>query len=293
MIAVFWGLIAAILVGTSDAIARKTSQQCDLNVLTLLVMAMSTTGMTVWFALQGQWPSWHLEAWLASMASGALNVVVLYLLYLALRRGPVSVASPAASTFTVMLVGWNILAGEPWSYSQLGAVALVFFGVIMLARKTSTPGIDDQYDAKWIRDTALIGLTAALAVSVRMFLAQDAGAILGAANALFLNRIFALIAASIVVGYMLLKHTRVQWPNRQAYGLIALQGGMEACALGIFLLGSSGSGRIGASIGFSAFAAVTAIVASVWLGERIGRKRGAWIAVIVAGLMLASAGSIA
>lgn len=291
MIAVLWGLLAAVFVGTSDAIARKTSQHCDLNVLTLLVMAMSTAGMTLWLLFRGQWPSWHLEAWLASMVSGTLNVVVLYLLYLALRRGPVSVASPAASTFTVMLVGWNIAAGEPWSVTQLGAVAMVFFGVIMLARKTSTPGIDDQYSAKWIRDTALIGLAAALAVSVRMFLAQDAGEILGAANALYLNRVFALIASTVLVSFLLIKHKNVRWPQGKMYGLIALQGGLEAFALGVFLLGSSGTGRIGASIGFSAFAAVTAIVVSVWLGERIGKKRALWIGVIVAGLMLASTGS--
>ena len=292
MIAVLWGLLAAVLVGTSDAIARKTSQHCDLNVLTLLVMAMSTAGMTVWFAFNGEWPTWHLGAWLASMASGTLNVVVLYLLYLALRRGPVSVASPATSTFTVMLVGWNIAAGEPWSYAQLGAVVIVFFGVLMLAKKSSTPGIDDQYDVKWIRDTALIGLAAALAVSIRMFLAQDAGVILGAENALYLNRIFALLASAVVVTYLLIKHSKVQWPPGSVYGLIALQGGMEACALGVFLWGSSGNGRIGASIGFSAFAAVTAIVASVWLKERIGKKRALWIAVIVAGLMIASTGSM-
>lgn len=288
MTAVIWGLLAAVLVGTSDAIARKTSQHCDLNVLTLLVMAISTTAMTVWFLFHGSWPHWHLEAWLASMASGTLNVAVLYLLYLALRRGPVSVASPAASTFTVMLVGWNIAAGEPWSYSQLIAVALVFVGVIMLARKTSTPGIDDQYSAQWIRNTALLGLAAALAVSVRMYLAQDAGVILGAANALYLNRIFALIAAMVVLSYLILKRRSVQWPQRKVYGLITLQSCLEACALGVFLLGSSGAGRIGASIGFSAFAAVTAIVASVWLNERIGKTRSLWIGVIVAGLMLAS-----
>ena len=220
MIAVLWGLLAAVLVGTSDAIARKTSQHCDLNVLTLLVMAMSTTGMTVWLLVQGQWPSWHLSAWLASMASGSLNVVVLYLLYSALRRGPVSVASPAASTFTVMLVGWNIAAGEPWSYSQLIAVVMVFLGVMMLAKKTSKPGIDDQYSAKWIRDTALIGLAAALAVSLRMFLAQDAGEILGASNSLYLNRIFASIASTAVVGYLLITHKNVQWPQGKVYGLI-------------------------------------------------------------------------
>lgn len=289
MIAVLWGFLAAVLVGTSDAIARKTAQHSDLNVLTLLVMLISTAGMSVWFITTGDWPQWDQQAWLASAVSGALNLVVLYLLYLALRRGPVSVASPAASTFTIMLVGWNALAGEPWSYWQLIAVVIVFLGVAMLARRTSTPGIDDAYDATWIRTTALFGLAAAAAVSVRMFLAQDASVVLGPASALYLNRIFALIASLLVVTFLIIKTGHIRWPNRNIVKLIGLQAILEASALGVFLLGSAGGGRIGASIGFSAFAAVTAIVASVWLGERIGRRRAFWIVVIVAGLMLAAA----
>ncbi len=288
MIAVLWGLLAALLVGTSDAIARKTSQHSDLAALTLLVMAMSTAGMSVWFIGTGNWPDWHPCAWAASAASGSLNVVVLYLLYLALRRGPVSVASPAASTFTVMLVGWNALAGEPWSALQLLAVVIVFFGVSMLARKSVTPGIDDQYEAAWIRRTALLGLAAAFAVSVRMFLAQDASAILGATDALYLNRIFALITSAGFVMALSIRHAGLQWPTRPILGLIALQSMLETAALGVFLVGSAGPGRIGASIGFAAFAAVTVCVASVWLGERIGRTRALWVAVIVIGLMMGS-----
>jgi len=289
MIAVLWGLLAAVFVGTSDAIARKTSQHTDLNVLTLCVMALSTGGMTVWFLLQGNWPEWHFNAWLASAVSGSLNIVVLYLLYLALRRGPVSVASPAASTFTIMLVFLNALAGEPFAYSQLIAVVMVFTGIVMLAKKNNNPGVDDQYDSQWIRKTALIGLAAALAVALRMFLAQDAGVILGPVNALYLNRIFALIAATGVVTFLVLKNPNTKWPPRSIWGLITLQAALEALALGFFLIGSAGEGRIGASIGFSAFAAVTAIVTSYWLGERIGRSRALWMGVVVAGLMLAAA----
>lgn len=290
MIAVLWGFLAAVLVGTSDAIARKTAQHTDLNVLTLLVMVISTAGMTVGFIVTGDWPQWHRNAWLASAVSGTLNLVVLYLLYLALRRGPVSVASPAASTFTIMLVGWNALAGEPWSALQLIAVVIVFLGVAMLARRSTAKGIDDAYDAQWIRQTALLGLAAAFAVSVRMYLAQDAGVVLGPANALYLNRVFALIAASAVVTYLVFKTKPVRWPSGDILKLITLQAVLEASALGVFLLGSAGDGRIGASIGFSAFAAVTALVASIWLGERIGRRRTFWIAIIVAGLMLAATG---
>jgi len=289
MIAVLWGLMAAVFVGTSDAIARKTSQHSDLNVLTLCVMALSTSGMTLWFLFAGDWPEWHLKAWIASAVSGSLNIIVLYLLYLALRRGPVSVASPAASTFTIMLVFLNALTGEPFAYSQLIAVVMVFTGIVMLAKKNNNPGVDDNYDNQWIKKTALIGLAAAFAVALRMFLAQDAGVILGPVNALYLNRVFALIAVSCVVTYLVLKKPATQWPHRSVWGLIVMQAALEAFALGFFLIGSAGNGRIGASIGFSAFAAVTAIVTSYWLGERIGRSRAIWMGVVVSGLMLAAA----
>ncbi len=289
MIAVLWGLLAAVFVGTSDAIARKTSQHSDLNVLTLCVMALSTLGMTAGFIVYGEWPEWHLTAWIASAISGSLNIVVLYFLYLALRRGPVSVASPAASTFTIMLVFLNALAGEPFAISQLIAVVLVFTGIVMLAKKNNNPGVDDNYDNQWIRKTALIGLAAAAAVALRMFLAQDAGVVLGPVKALYLNRVFALIAASALVTYLVVKNPSIQWPHKSIWGLIVLQATLEAMALGFFLIGSEGDGRIGASIGFSAFAAVTAIVTSYWLGEKIGRSRAIWMGVVVIGLMLAAA----
>jgi len=287
MIALLWGLLAALLVGTSDAIARKTSQHSSISVLTLLVMALSSAMLTVWFLFTEDWPQWHREAWLASAVSGSLNIVVLYFLYLALQRGPVSVASPAAATFTVMLVGFNALSGEPWSYAQLLSVLVVFFGVTMLARRSSNPGIDDDYDARWIRTTALYALLAAFAVSFRMFLAQDANVVLGPDGALYLNRLFALLAALLLV-FALSMRQQLQWPRLPIVRLIGLQAFLEAAALGCFLIGSAGNGRVAASIGFSAFAAVTAIVVSIWLGERIGRRRAIWIAVIMGGLVLAT-----
>lgn len=289
MIAVLWGLLAAVMVGTSDAIARKTSQYADVRVLPAVVMAISTAVLSVWFVVTGDWPHWDAAAWIASAVSGLLNILVLFLLYTALKRGPVSVASPAASTFTVMLVGLNAVTGEPWAYTQLIAVVVVFFGVFMLSRRSSAPGIDDHYTAAWIRQTALLGLAAALAVSVRMFLAQDASEILGPSGALLLNRVFALLAGALLVSVLWFKQTPLTWPQGSILGYTVIQALLETVALGVFLIGSRSDGRIGATIGFSAFAAVTAIVASLWFGERIGKARAGWLTLVVVGLMLASA----
>ena len=71
-------------------------------------------------------------AWLISAISGSLNVIVLSLLYMALLRGPVAVASPAASVFVVLLLGLNVMAGESWTIWQIVATFIVFGGVFIL-----------------------------------------------------------------------------------------------------------------------------------------------------------------
>ena len=98
-------------------------------------MLISTMLLSVWLVATNNLPVWNTWAWLASAISGFLNIVALYLLYLALARGPVAVASPSASSFAVILVMINALSGEPWSNAQLVATVLVFFSVAMLSRE--------------------------------------------------------------------------------------------------------------------------------------------------------------
>jgi len=122
-----------------------------------------------------------------------------------------------------------------------------------------------------------------------MFLAQEAADVLGAMQSLYLNRVFALAGVGILLAYDHF-HGRVQqWPRGALGWLVLLQAGLETLALGSFLIGSVGAGRIGASIGFSSFAAVTALTAWVWLGEPIGWRRGFWMLVVVAGIGIAIA----
>jgi len=289
MTGVLWGLCGALLIGASDCIARVTARQVSSSLLFLIIMGLSLAVLTLWDIYTGQWPHWHLWAWTASALSGLLNLVALFLLYRALARGPVAVASPAASTFTVMLVLLNIVAGEAWSMLQLIAMALVFIGVVMLARPTSADAMTAHVDSRWLRITAAYGLAAAVAVALRMFLAQEAGQILGAFHALYLNRLFAMTGSILLVGALLWRRQRLSWPKGSLRGLVLLQAVFETGALGAFLIGSSNGGRISATIGFAAFAAATALFARLWLKEPIGFYRAIWILVVGLGVLLAVA----
>lgn len=280
-----WGLCGASLIGVSDCVARVTASRISLSVLIALIMSPPFAVMTMWFAASGGWPPWDAWGWGASAVSGLLNVAVLALLFRALVRGPVTVASPATSSFTVMLVALNVLAGHSYHWLHGVAALTVFGGVAMLARP-ERPG-KERYDRAWLRVTALLGLGAAVSVALRMFLAQEAGAVLGTVPAVYLNRAFALFGA---LGYMVLQRRR--GPLARPYGatwpLVLLQAVLETAALGLFLTGSAGGDRVGATIGFSCFAAVTAVAARVWLGDRIGPRRLFWMAVVAAGVAAAS-----
>jgi drug/metabolite transporter (DMT)-like permease len=287
MDSILWGLCGAVLIGGSDCIARVTSQRVSLSVLFLMIMGLSLVVLTAWLGATGDWPPWHAKAWIASALSGLLNLLALYFLYKALARGPVAVASPAASVFTVLLVGLNILSGELWSWWQLLAILLVFIGIGFLARPTDVDADTQQYDARWLRKTAALGLATAVTVALRMFLAQEAGSDLGAMHALYLNRAFALTGAILLISYFLLNQAGLTWPRGKMKALVGIQAVFETAALGVFLVGSANGGRIGATIGFSAFAAATAIFAWIWLGERIGWQRGLCIGIITLGVVLA------
>ncbi len=289
---ILWGLAGAASIGASDCIARVTAQRVSSSILFLIIMGLSLTVLSIQLLLVGDWPIWHFWGWTASAISGVLNIVALYFLYKALTHGPVAVASPAASTFTVLLVLFNILAGEPWSWLQLVAMIVVFVGVVMLARPTAIDAEVEHYNAQWIRVTLYYGLATALAVAFRMFLAQEAALLLGAMHALYLNRLFALLGTLVLIAIILVRQQSLNWPKGRTIWLVLLQAVFETAALGAFLIGSAGGGRISTTIGFSAFAAATAVFAWIWLGERIGWHRGCWILIVGFGVMLAVAGNV-
>lgn len=285
MIGILWGLAGAGLIGVSDCVARVTAQRVSLPILLLVIMGAGflALGPILWAA--GRLPEWHAYGWAAAVGSGLLNLVALAFLFLALARGPVTVASPTASSFTIMLVGINGLAGHAVAPLQAVAAMVVFGGIVMLARRGRGGEAEAHHDAAWLRTTALLALGAALAVAVRMFLAQEAAEAIGELETVLLTRGFA-VAGILLFIVARRRSAPLVWPDRRTLPLVLLQAALEILALGAFLFGSAGEGRVGAAIGFSVFPAVTALTAWIWLGEPIGLRRAIWMGVVAGGVGL-------
>ena len=286
MISLIWGLIGALFIGISDGLARKTTQTVPILVIILIIMGLTTFVMSGYYAIYGGWPRWHAYGWFASAMSGLLNLTALAFLYKALHRGPVAVASPTASSFTVMLVLINAFMGHPFHIGHLAAVSLVFLGVVMLTQPDKHNRQD--YSGEWLRTTAYFALGAAISISIRFFLAQEAGDILGSIHALYLNRAFAGMFTLMALIYVFAKQGLPTLPTGAIWWLVLSQAILESLSLWAFLTGSRDGGRIAATIGYAAFAAVSTLVAWLFFGEKVPAKRWIWIAVIAAGIAIAS-----
>lgn len=284
MIGIFWGLWGAALIGVSDTIARVTAQRVSISVLLAVVMGLSAFVLSIALLAFDAWPKWHIYAWSVSCGAGALNVVALIFIYKAMARGPVTVASPAASCFSIILVTLNALSGAPFVWVQGVAALIVFFGVAMLARHGPS---DTTYDAAYLRTTALFGVLAGSTIALRMFWAQEAGEAIGPLGALYLSRLFGFVFVGVAFVWEATKGQTLNWPDRRLWRLVLIQATLETLAFASFLFGSEGIGRVGASIGFSAFSAVSAMTAWIWLKEPIGARRAFWMLVVGGGIILA------
>ena len=287
MIGILWGLLGAFFIGISDGIARKTTQQISVLVLVLFVLGISSVFLNIVFWLYDLWPSWHAYAWFASLISGALNLVALAFLYSAIRRGPVAVAAPIASSFTIILVIINGFMGHPFLVNHLLGVGLVFVGAVMLTRPEKVVAQQD-YSSQWLRGTAYLALAAALAISLRFFLAQEASDIIGSMQSLYLNRLFAALVTLLALIVMAFYQGKPAMPKGSIWWLVIAQAIFESLALWAFLTGSTMGGRVTATIGFSAFAAITTFIVWLFFDEKVPAKRWLWISLIALGILLAS-----
>ena len=287
-----WGLLAAGLIGCADSASRVTARRMPIPHLVLFTSWLALPLGILLFGLPDVSSGPQRLSVALSVFAGFLHVGVLVLLFRALAKGPVSVAVAGTAASIVFLITWNILAGEPWTYLQLLAGLGVFIGVAMATRPER--GRFEVHAPRHLQVTALLGLGAGFVSSIRLFLVQEASTHIGAADAMVAMR-FGAAAAILPVVLIPLRGrlNAIRIPRGGIGLLVVLQVFLETAAILSLLHGSVAAGRIGAAVGFSALPAASTIVARIFLGDPIGRRRGWWILFVVASVALATiAGSV-
>ena len=133
MIAILWGLAAALSFGTADVFARGATARegawravfyLQLIGLFTVIVVLPLTGEQHWALLWG--PAGWLLVWVSLlMMAGTAS------LYRALYLGPMVITSPVASSFAAVTAVLAIVAGERLLASQGVGLVLTLIGVVL------------------------------------------------------------------------------------------------------------------------------------------------------------------
>jgi drug/metabolite transporter (DMT)-like permease len=277
------GIVSAVAWGGADFTARFTSRAIGHASSLLGMLAAGFVILSVWFWATSQPLVWDAgQAWLMAAAGVAVMVQTLFL-YQALARGPVSVVAPIVGCYPALVLLFAVAMGTRPGFMQWAAMAAVMTGVVVVGR-TAKPDPNEAPPPGGLRRTFVISAAAAFFYALGVIAGQASASVFGELQTLWASRWIGLVA---LIPLFLLPPFRFQMPIRWV-PLIALQGVLDATGyLAVLAPGRGEGAEITAVIG-SAFGAVAALLARVFLKERITFGQWGGIALIMGGVAILS-----
>ncbi|MBT3927910.1 MAG: DMT family transporter [Rhodospirillaceae bacterium] len=289
---VLWGASAAISWGFADFIARFTGRSVGVAATFLFVSVVGLGALLLFMWLRGDAMLWHspdalrLSGLGLLVAAGVASALATILLYEALAKGPVSLASPVVSSYPAFAVPISIALGaRPNGWHWL-AMAVTMVGIWLVAYSVSSADSwRSQYDRAVIRRSILLSLAGALCFALALISAGLAIEIYGPWQTMIAVRI---IGGILFVLWFLLRrelprfHPRL-WPMLIALSLLDTMG-----YLGVYLGLGYVNGEF-AIVASSAYAVVTVVLARIFLREPVGFLQWGGVALVVCGIALLAA----
>ncbi len=280
MNAALGGVLAALSWGSADFIARFTGGALGhVNALfgMLATSALVLTGLVLVMDLAIV-PS--MAGWWQVLLMGAGVTLATLLLYQALVRGPVTIAAPIAGTFPAFNILLALALGVRPTALEWAAMAAVMVGVFVVARSARHYETSGHYTRAQLRSTVLISLGASFSFAVTVAAGQEAGAIYGDVQAVFLGRWISLACCILLLGARReLPCIPLGW-----WPLLGVQGVLDGSALVAVVAGSQGAASAATAVLASSFSAVTVVLARIFIRETMSWGQWSGIAIILAGV---------
>lgn len=277
------GLTTAFAYGTADLLARFSTRQ--LGVLRALVgtLLAGSLVLSVWLLFSHVELAPLLAAWHWLVLPGVLNFVMLALLYAALERGPISVASPVVAIHPALVVLCLLAVGVyPSARESLGSL-VILAGGLLLATQVERVGAGLSLPKAYARKTAILALACAVVLAFQILSVQHAARQIGALPAAWGSRVFAFVCAALALPL----RRGTQRGTLRGYALTIVQGLLDVTAVTALAYGSgSDSARTIVPVVGSAFSAVTVVLARLVLKEVMTRLQWLAIGVLLCGIVL-------
>lgn len=277
MLALGFGLTAALIWAVHDLLARKLSQGAALLPIVATVLGTGCL-VLVPFALMGDWSAMTAGAWRASIAGGLAFAVAIGSLYKAFSLAPVRLVSPVIGAYPLLTLIIAIAQGRAITPVDWWAVVLIVAGIAVVAIASR----DDAPDLYAAPPATALGWAALSAVGfAATFALGQVGARLGSElPVILIGRVVALTAILVLA---MTGSGKLTLPRAQL-GLLALMGAFDALALGLVTASGTLPKAEYASVTSSLFGVLTVLLAAWFLKEGVRTIQWLGIAAVFLGI---------
>jgi drug/metabolite transporter (DMT)-like permease len=291
VLAIFGGLGAAVMWATTTICSSRSSRTIPASSVLAWVMvvglvvtlpALVATGLPAGVDL-------GILAWLA--VAGIGNVLGLLLEYSGLSIGKVGVVAPIASTEGAIAAIIAVAAGETLATGAIAMLAVIAVGVVLAGLITDphgdelvagdSPRVPSSGRGRRSR-AAVLAVGAAVAFGVSLYAAGRVSLDLPVAWVLLPPRLVGVAAIAIPLAIT----SRLRF-SREVAPLLVVSGIAEVLGFVSFVVGARHGIAIAAVLG-SQFAALAAIAAFLFFGERLRRVQIAGVCAIAVGVAVLS-----
>ena len=285
------GLLAAIGWGTGDFVTRSVTRQIGSLRTVIYVQLFGLTAVTLLALVLGQFAQAAAippEGWLVGVIGGVVSVFASFALFNAFEHGVLMIVSPIASSYGALTVLLSLLSGETLSAARALGVALSILGVI-LASIELTPGAERQMATiSRYRLPPGVGMAIGAAVLFGIAFWLLGFYVVPALGPVLPVVVTRAIGVVVMLGVALASRQSAAPPARRAVLLIVVIALLDTLAFAANNLGMESEQVSVVAVLSSMFAAVTVLLAWIFLHERI--RWGQWLGLglILAGILLVS-----
>jgi drug/metabolite transporter (DMT)-like permease len=281
MISVSLGLLAALGWSTHDLMARRFA--ADIGPLrmalgVLVAGALLLLPIVLWRGLLWQTDSWSL---LVALALGVVYAAALGGLLVAFSLAPVSIVGPLTAGYPALVVVWGLLNGLVPTPLQWGAIGAVLAGVTIVSRSGHADDGADTVAPGKMPLVLFTSVVAALGFAGAVILGQEATKGLGEYETTFVSRFPAMVI--IFIALIMGEKKRQTVTATSGLAMFAMAAADVTAITAINAAAWFPNRELGA-MAISSYAAISVVMAMVFLKERVTPAQWLGLALTVAGV---------
>lgn len=278
MLALGFGLTAALIWAVHDLLARKLSQGAPLVAIITVVLGAGSLAMAPVALAFGEWSAMTGVSWGVAVLSGLAFALAIGSLYKAFSLAPVRLVSPVIGAYPLLTLLIAVAQGRPVSDGDWLAVIMIVVGIaiVALAARDDAP---EGYASSPGVATAWAALSAA-GFAATFALGQEAARLGSELPVILVGRLVALAVFLVLLS----RQAGTLAPQRRQFGVLALMGVFDAIALGLVTASGGLPQAEYASVASSLFGVATVLLAAWFLKERVRLVQWLGIAAVFAGI---------